>query len=49
MKMAAYSPDILIEFSTDIAHAYEFYRAKELIQLGYDKADQELRKHQHLT
>jgi len=48
MKMAAYSPDILIEFSSDTARTYEFYRAKELIQLGYDKAEKELRKHPHL-
>ena len=45
MKMSAYSPDILIDFPSDIAHTYEFYRAKELIQLGYDKAEQVLRKH----
>lgn len=48
MKIAAYSPDILIEFSTDIARAYEFYRAKELIQLGYDKAEKVLRKNPQL-
>lgn len=48
MKMSAYSPDILIDFPSDIAHTYEFYRAKELIQFGYDKAEQVLRKHPHL-
>ena len=48
MKMAAYSPDILINFSSDIAHTYEFYRAKELIQFGYDKAEQVLGDHPHL-
>jgi len=45
MKMAAYAPDILIEFPRDIAHTYEFYRAEELIKLGYEKAEQELSKH----
>ena len=45
MKMAAYAPDILIEFPRDIAHTYEFYRAKELIKIGYEKAEHELRKH----
>ena len=45
MKMAAYAPDILIEFPRDIAHTYEFYRAEELIKLGYEKAEHELRKH----
>jgi NTE family protein len=47
MKMAAYSPDIVIEFSRDIASGYEFYRAKELIKLGYEIAGQELRKRSH--
>ena len=45
MKMAAYSPDILLEFSRDIASTYEFYRAEELIKLGYETAEQEFRKH----
>ncbi len=45
MKMAAYAPDILIEFPRDIAHTYEFYRAEELIKLGYEKAEHELSKH----
>lgn len=49
MKMAAYSPDIVIEFSQDICRGYEFYRAKELIRLGYEKAGQELRKHPDLS
>lgn len=49
MKMAAYSPDVLIEFSRDIASTYEFYRAKELIELGYQKAEDELRKHKFLV
>jgi NTE family protein len=49
MKMAAYSPDVLIEFSRDIASTYEFYRAKELIELGYKKAEHELRKHKFLV
>ena len=48
MKMAAYSPDIVIEFSRDIASGYEFYRAKELIKIGYDMAEQELRRHPNL-
>ncbi len=48
MKMAAYSPDIVIEFSRDIASGYEFYRAKELIKIGYDTAQRELSKHPDL-
>jgi NTE family protein len=46
MKMAAYAPDILLEFSRDICKTYEFYRAKELIQLGYETAERELGKQQ---
>ena len=42
MKMAVYSPDIVLEFPRGIARGYEFYRAAELIKLGYEKAEQEL-------
>ena len=45
MKMAAYAPDILIEFSREIARTYEFYRADELIKLGYRTAQRELQKY----
>jgi len=45
MKIAAYAPDVLLEFSRDICKTYEFYRAKELIKLGYDTAESELRKY----
>lgn len=46
MKMAAYSPDVMLEFPRDIARGYEFYRAKELIQLGHEKAEEVLGKNQ---
>ena len=44
MKMAAYAPDVLLEFSRDICKTYEFYRAQELIQIGYETAERELGK-----
>jgi NTE family protein len=46
MKIAAYSPDILLEFPSKIARSYEFYRAEELIKLGYEVAERELGKRQ---
>ncbi len=42
LKLAAYSPDVTISISRDSAQIYEFYRARELIKLGYDKAAKEL-------
>jgi NTE family protein len=35
MKLATYAPDIVIEVPRDACAAYEFYRARELIELGY--------------
>ena len=34
LRLAAYAPDLLIQLPHDMAGAYEFYRAKELIELG---------------
>ncbi|WEN15471.1 patatin-like phospholipase family protein [Rhodanobacter sp. AS-Z3] len=34
LRLAAYEPDLLIELPRNIASAYEFYRARELIELG---------------
>ena len=39
MKLAAYNPDITVTIRSDAARAYEFYRAAELIELGYQRAD----------
>ncbi|MEN8176759.1 MAG: patatin-like phospholipase family protein [Pseudomonadota bacterium] len=38
-QMAAYSPDIIIEVPRNSASIYEFYRASELIALGYRRAE----------
>lgn len=38
MRLAAYQPDLLIELPRNVANAYEFYRAQELIELGRAQA-----------
>jgi NTE family protein len=38
MKLAAYSPDVIITLSCESAGSYEFYRAQELIALGREAA-----------
>ncbi|PYF84745.1 NTE family protein [Marinomonas alcarazii] len=35
-KLAGYPPDLLISIPKDISGFYEFWRAKELIEFGYD-------------
>ncbi len=42
LKLAAYSPDVIIEIPKDISSTYEFYRAEELIELGKQKAEETL-------
>ncbi len=37
-KLAAYAPDIIIEIPSNACLFYEFYRANELIPLGYERA-----------
>ncbi len=44
MKMAAYAPDVTISISREIARSYEFYRAEELIEYGYKRAERALKK-----
>ncbi len=39
-KLAAYAPDIIINIPSNSSLFYEFYRAKELISLGRQKAEQ---------
>jgi NTE family protein len=41
-KLAAYTPDVLIDVPRNTCMAYEFYRARELIDLGREKAEQAL-------
>ncbi|XGA81106.1 patatin-like phospholipase family protein [Halomonas sp. CH40] len=47
-KVAGYPPDILIEIPKTVCSAYEFHRAKELIQLGRMLTDEALNKHHPL-
>ena len=39
-KLAAYSPDVVINIPHNACSFYEFYRASELIELGYERAGQ---------
>lgn len=41
-KLASYPPDIIIEISRNACHTFEFYRAPEMIELGYRKAEEQL-------
>ena len=43
-KLAAYKPDCLIEIPSNACSMFEFYRAEELINLGYARAERELGK-----
>ncbi len=38
-KMAAYSPDMVIDIPSNSCTFYEFYRAAEMIELGRERAD----------
>lgn len=42
LKLAAYSPNVVINIPRDACNFYEFYRAKELIELGRERADEVL-------
>ena len=39
LKLAAYNPDLTISISRDAASLFEFYRARELIDLGRKRAE----------
>ncbi len=43
-KLAAYPPDLVIEVPRNICKTLEFYRANEMIETGYDKAYNILKK-----
>jgi NTE family protein len=42
LRLAAYPPDLLIEIPRNVSTLYEFYRARELIDLGRERATQAL-------
>jgi NTE family protein len=43
LKLAAYSPDIIIDIPRNSCTFYEFHRGRELIEIGYRNAAQALR------
>ncbi|HEX8778432.1 MAG TPA: patatin-like phospholipase family protein [Rhodanobacter sp.] len=42
LRLAAYEPDLLIQLPRNMANPYEFYRARELIELGRNQARESL-------
>jgi NTE family protein len=44
LRLAAYPPDLLIEMPRNVSAVYEFYRARELIELGRERTDAMLDK-----
>ena len=42
LKLAAYSPDVVIEIPRDVCNFYEFYRAEEVIEAGRQRAEETL-------
>jgi NTE family protein len=37
LRLAAYQPDLLVQLARNVSSAYEFYRARELIELGRER------------
>ncbi|MFV1984809.1 MAG: patatin-like phospholipase family protein [Thiohalomonadales bacterium] len=44
LQLAAYTPDVVISIPRNFCSFYEFYRAREIINAGYDKANNALSK-----
>lgn len=42
LRLAAYQPDLLVQLPRNVSSAYEFYRARELIELGRGKTREAL-------
>ena len=42
MKLSVYSPDVLVQIPRNVAHFFDFERASELVQLGYDSMHETL-------
>ena len=40
LRTAAYEPDLLVQLPRNVSTAYEFYRARELIELGRERTQQ---------
>jgi NTE family protein len=37
LRLAAYQPDLLVQMARNVSSVYEFYRARELIELGRER------------
>ena len=48
-QLKSRAPDILIEIPRDTCSFYEFYRARELIEIGRQKTEAVLLSHQSLS
>ncbi|MEM7610981.1 MAG: patatin-like phospholipase family protein [Pseudomonadota bacterium] len=48
LKLAAYKPDMTISMPRDLAQFWEFDRAEELIEFGYQRADQTISQFKRL-
>lgn len=44
LRLSAYEPDLLIRLPRNVAASYEFYRARELIELGRERARRALER-----
>ena len=42
LQLAAYSPNVIVAIPSNACSFYEFYRARELIEIGYQKAEEQL-------
>ncbi len=42
LQLAAYTPDVIVSIPRNVCSFYEFNRAQEIINIGYDKANKEL-------
>ena len=43
LKLSVYTPDLLVQVPRNVAHFFEFERASDLIDLGYERMDEALR------
>ena len=46
IQLATFPPDLVIEIPRNVCSFYEFHRAREMIEIGYQKTDEALRETQ---
>lgn len=49
MKLAAYAPDLVIHVPRNLATFFEFHRAAELVEFGYQRTRRVLEQHEAMT